>query len=122
MLGSDRRDITNTRLERREMGKSKRRQAPRSSHGDWAPAVGRPDPISLLQEQDKTRLQHLVPIKYGRMMQSPFAFLRGSAVVMASDLANTPVTGIEALLCGDAHISNFGLFSSPERQPITPRV
>jgi uncharacterized protein (DUF2252 family) len=70
----------------------------------------------LLQEQDKSRLQHLVPIKYGRMMQSPFAFLRGSAVVMASDLANTPVTGIEAALCGDAHISNFGFFASPERQ------
>jgi uncharacterized protein (DUF2252 family) len=116
MLGNDQRDITNTRLGRKEMGRSKRRQAPRTSHGDWAPAADRPDPIGLLQEQDKSRLQHLVPIKYGRMMQSPFAFLRGSAVVMASDLANTPVTGIEAALCGDAHISNFGFFASPERQ------
>jgi uncharacterized protein (DUF2252 family) len=116
MLGNDQREITNTRFQSQEMGKSKRGQAPRSSHGDWAPAADRPDPISLLQAQDKSRLQHLVPIKYGRMMQSPFAFLRGSAVVMTSDLANTPVTDLEAVLCGDAHISNFGFFASPERQ------
>ncbi|MFC2055134.1 DUF2252 domain-containing protein [Chloroflexota bacterium] len=107
-----------SRSERRKMGKALRQQVPRSSHADWKPAPDRPDPISLLQEQDKTRLQHLVPIKYGRMLESPFAFLRGSAVVMASDLADTPVTGIRAVLCGDAHLSNFGVFATPERQMV----
>jgi len=98
------------------MGKALRQQAPRRSHGVWAPAADRPDPISLLQAQDKTRIQHLVPIKYGRMLESPFAFLRGSATVMAADLASTPVTGIEAIVCGDAHLSNFGVFATPERK------
>jgi len=99
-----------------QMGKATRKQAPRSSHGDWTPAADRPDPISLLQAQDESRVQELVPIKYGRMSASPFAFLRGSAVVMASDLASTPASGINALLCGDAHLSNFGLFATPERK------
>jgi uncharacterized protein (DUF2252 family) len=70
----------------------------------------------LLQAQDKNRLQHLLPIKYGRMMASPFAFLRGSAVVMASDLAASPVMGQNVLLCGDAHLANFGVFATPERK------
>lgn len=107
-----------SRSERRKMGKALRQQAPRASHGAWKPAPDRPDPISLLQEQDKTRLQHLVPIKYGRMLESPFAFYRGSAVVMASDLADTPVSGIQSVLCGDAHLSNFGIFATPERQMV----
>ena len=107
-----------SRSERRKMGKALRQQVPRLSHGDWKPAPDRPDPISLLQEQDKTRLQQLVPIKYGRMLESPFAFFRGSAVVMASDLADTPVSGIQSILCGDAHLSNFGVFASPERQMV----
>ena len=102
--------------EKRTTGKSLRKQTPRGSHGDWAPAADRPDPISLLQQQDEGRLQHLLPIKYGRMMASPFAFLRGSAVVMAADLAATPVTGLEVVLCGDAHLANFGLFATPERE------
>jgi uncharacterized protein (DUF2252 family) len=102
--------------QRQERGKSLRRQAPRSSHGEWTPAADRPDPIGLLQAQDEGRLEHLLPIKYGRMVESPFAFLRGSAVVMASDLATTPSSGIEVVLCGDAHLSNFGLFATPERQ------
>jgi uncharacterized protein (DUF2252 family) len=96
-------------------GKEKRKISPRSAHGDWTPAPDRPDPISLLQSQDTGRLQHLLPIKYGRMVASPFAFLRGSAVVMASDLAATPTTGLEVVLCGDAHLSNFGVFATPER-------
>ena len=96
-------------------GKEKRKISPRSAHGDWAPAPDRPDPISLLQGQDAGRLQHLLPIKYGRMVASPFSFLRGSAVVMASDLAATPVTGLDVGLCGDAHLSNFGVFATPER-------
>ena len=75
------------REERRQAGKALRKQVPRNSHGDWTPAADRPDPLSLLQAQDEGRIQKLLPIKYGRMMASPFAFLRGSAVVMASDLA-----------------------------------
>lgn len=101
--------------ERAALGKSLRQQVPRSSHGDWTPAPDRPDPISLLQEQDKGRLQHLLPIKYGRMLASPFAFLRGSAVVMAADLAASPATGLPVVLCGDAHLANFGIFATPER-------
>jgi uncharacterized protein (DUF2252 family) len=101
--------------ERRKMGKGLREQTPRSSHGNWAPAADRPDPLSLLQAQDENRIQKLLPIKYGRMVASPFAFLRGSAVVMASDLAASPVTGLNTILCGDAHLANFGIFASPER-------
>jgi uncharacterized protein (DUF2252 family) len=95
-------------------GKSLREGAPRGSHGDWKPAEDRPDPISLLLAQDQGRLQHLLPIKYGRMLESPFAFLRGLAAVMAADLANTPASGLQVILCGDAHLSNFGVFATPE--------
>ncbi len=107
-----------TITERQAMGQELRKKIPRSSHGDWAPAPDRPDPVALLQQGDKTRLQYLLPIKYGRMVASPFAFLRGSAVVMAADLANTPVTGSEAVLCGDAHLANFGIFATPERNVV----
>ena len=103
------------RVERHEMGKALRKTAPRSSHGNWQPADDRPDPLDLLQEQDQGRIEKLLPIKYGRMVASPFAFLRGSAVIMASDLAETPVSGLNVILCGDAHLANFGLFASPER-------
>ncbi len=105
-----------TRAERYAAGKSLRTQVPRTSHGEWAPAADRPDPISLLEEQNRTRVQELVPIRMGRMSLSPFAFLRGSAVVMASDLAKTPISGIKVQLCGDAHVSNFGGFATPERR------
>jgi uncharacterized protein (DUF2252 family) len=101
--------------ERVALGKSQRKQVPRSSHGDWAPSPDRPDPISLLQAQDEGRLGRLLPIKYGRMLASPFSFMRGSAVVMASDLAASPVSGSQVVLCGDAHLSNFGVFATPER-------
>ncbi|HSR33592.1 MAG TPA: DUF2252 domain-containing protein, partial [Anaerolineae bacterium] len=101
--------------ERRERGKALRQPVPRSSHGAWAPSPDRPDPIDLLQAQDEGRLEHLLPIKYGRMVESPFAFLRGSAAVMAADLAATPATGLQAQLCGDAHLSNFGVFATPGR-------
>jgi uncharacterized protein (DUF2252 family) len=100
---------------RREQGRAARRAVPRSSHAGWAPAPDRPDPIDLLQEQDRDRIPELVPIRYSRMMASPFAFLRGSAIVMARDLASTPKTGINAQLCGDAHLLNFGAYASPER-------
>ena len=104
-----------TRAERYAAGKALRSKAPRISHGEWAAASDRPDPISLLEEQNRTRVPELVPIRMGRMSLSPFAFLRGSAAVMASDLAKTPVSGIKVQLCGDAHMSNFGGFASPER-------
>jgi len=104
-----------SRAERREKGRALRKQVPRTSHGDWKPAADRPDPLSLLQAQDERRIQHLLPIKYGRMLESPFAFLRGSAVVMAADLADSPATGLQTMLCGDAHLSNFGVFATPER-------
>jgi uncharacterized protein (DUF2252 family) len=104
-----------TRAERYAAGKALRAKTPRTSHGGWAAATDRPDPISLLEEQNRTRVPELVPIRYGRMLLSPFTFLRGSAVVMAADLAKTPVSGITVQLCGDAHVSNFGGFASPER-------
>jgi uncharacterized protein (DUF2252 family) len=113
--GTDR-QTTSSRAERQGEGQALRRQVPRRSHGHWAPAPDRPDPIGLLQAQDEGRLEDLLPIKYGRMRESSFAFLRGSAVVMAADLATTPRTGIEVVLCGDAHLNNFGLFATPERK------
>jgi uncharacterized protein (DUF2252 family) len=99
-------------------GKTARTQAPRSSHGAWAPAPDRPDPVALLEEQAASRVPQLVPIRYGRMLVSPFAFYRGAALVMASDLAASPVSGVTVQLCGDAHLSNFGLFGTPERRMI----
>jgi uncharacterized protein (DUF2252 family) len=102
--------------ERLARGRIARKDAPRSSHGDWKPASDRPDPVSLLEEQAATRVQELVPIRYGRMLVSPFTFYRGSALIMASDLAGTPTAGITVQLCGDAHLSNFGLFGTPERR------
>src|SRR3954470_24768200 len=101
--------------ERAERGKALRSETPRSSHGDWAPASKRPDPIALLEEQSASRVPELVPIRYGRMAVSSFTFYRGAAGVMASDLANTPRSGLQVQLCGDAHLSNFGGFASPER-------
>jgi uncharacterized protein (DUF2252 family) len=102
--------------ELQERGRVLREQVPLSSQGTWTPSPSRSDPISLLQEQDKNRLKHLLPIKYGRMLESPFAFMRGAAAVMAADLAATPVTGLQVQLCGDAHLLNFGIFATPERE------
>jgi len=107
-----------SRAERYAAGKALRSNAPRSSHGEWVPDPERPDPISLLEESNKTRLEQLVPIRYGRMSMSPFAFFRGSADIMASDLAKTPISGIQAQICGDAHLSNFGVYASPERRQV----
>src|SRR6516162_82521 len=107
-----------SRVERYAAGKALRSKASRSSHAEWAPDPKRPDPISMLEEANKTRLKQLVPIRFGRMSMSPFAFYRGTADIMAYDLAKTPVSGITAQLCGDAHISNFGVFASPERKQV----
>jgi len=99
-------------------GRAARARAPRSSHGMWEPAPDRPDPVSLLEEQAASRVPDLVPIRHGRMLVSPFSFYRGAALIMACDLGATPVSGVTVQLCGDAHLSNFGLFGTPERQMI----
>ena len=102
--------------ERVARGKAARNDTPRSSHARWVPATNRADPVALLEEQGASRVPELVPLRYGRMMVSPFTFYRGGALIMASDLAATPRSGLNAQICGDAHLSNFGVFASPERQ------
>jgi hypothetical protein len=104
--------------QRRLAGRAVRARVPRSAHEAWQPPDDRPDPIELLAENNLPRLPDLVPVRYGRMLASPFAFLRGSAVIMASDLASTPVTGLRVQACGDAHLGNFGMFATPERNLI----
>ena len=101
--------------DRKAKGLEARDRAKLSSHTKWKAAADRPDPVALLEEQDTTREQDLVPVRHGRMMVSPFTFYRGAAKIMAADLAETPVAGLETQLCGDAHLSNFGAFASPER-------
>ncbi len=105
-----------TPAERAQRGKAARSEVPRAEHAEWHAPSKRADPIALLEEQAADRVPDLVPIRYGRMMSSPFAFFRGAAYVMASDLAKTPQSGIRVQLCGDAHLSNFGGFASPERE------
>jgi uncharacterized protein (DUF2252 family) len=101
--------------DRRTIGRAAREQTRLSSHTGWTPAEDRPDPIALLEAQNATREPDLVPVRHGRMMVSPFTFYRGAAKIMAADLKDTPRAGLIAQLCGDAHLSNFGLFASPER-------
>jgi uncharacterized protein (DUF2252 family) len=101
--------------QRHERGRAARRAVPRGSHAEGKPAPDRPDPVDLLETQARDRIPELMPIRYSRMMASPFAFMRGAAIVMAQDLASTPKTGIQAQLCGDAHLLNFGAYASPER-------
>jgi uncharacterized protein (DUF2252 family) len=96
-------------------GKALRNKVPRAAHAEWKRAGHRGDPLAILHKSDAGRLQDLVPIRYGRMLESPFAFYRGSAAVMASDLATTPATGIRIQACGDCHLANFGGFATPER-------
>ena len=102
--------------ERKAAGRQAQDRTPPSSHAGWRPAADRPDPVALLEEQNITREPDLVPVRHGRMMVSPFTFYRGAAKIMATDLAATPVAGLGAQLCGDAHLSNFGAFASPERR------
>jgi uncharacterized protein (DUF2252 family) len=102
--------------ERLNQGRTARDSTPPSSHTGWSPAVDRPDPVGLLEQQDRTREPDLVPVRHGRMMVSPFTFYRGAAKIMAADLKDTPTVGLGAQLCGDAHLSNFGMFASPERR------
>ena len=102
--------------ERLSQGRTARDSTPPSGHSGWSPAADRPDPVGLLEQQDRTREPDLVPVRHGRMMVSPFTFYRGAAKIMAVDLKDTPVAGLRVQLCGDAHLSNFGMFASPERR------
>jgi len=104
-----------SRAERLAAGKALRDSVPRTSHAEWKPPAKRRDPIDILEASNKDRLPQLVPIRYGRMLASPFTFLRGSAGLMAYDLASTPNTGVQVQACGDCHLLNFGLFATPER-------
>jgi uncharacterized protein (DUF2252 family) len=103
-------------VDQTEAGVALRADVPRRSHGDWEPAADRPDPVALLRAQDETRSADLVPIRHGRMATSAFAFYRGGAAIMAADLAAMPTTGLMTQICGDAHLSNLGVFATPERQ------
>ncbi len=105
-----------TVAERVARGKQARARVPRAAHGRWEAAPDRADPVALLEEQAASRVPELTPIRYGRMLVSPFTFYRGAALIMAADLARSPVSGIAVQLCGDAHLSNFGLFGTPERR------
>ena len=105
-----------TAAERAAKGKSAREEAPRTAHGEWEPARDRRDPVDLLEEQAESRVPELVPIRYGRMLVSPFTFYRGAAYPMAADLADVPRTGLHVQLCGDAHLSNFGAFAAADRR------
>src|SRR5690349_18459622 len=102
--------------DRKAKGLEARDRASLSSHTKWRPAADRRDPVALLEEQNTTREPDLVPVRHGRMMVSPFTFYRGAAKIMATDLAGTPTAGFTSQLCGDAHLSNFGAFASPERR------
>jgi uncharacterized protein (DUF2252 family) len=106
------------RLRSEQRGREARRAVPRASHASWRPPADRRDPVSLLQAQDQSRVAELVPIRYGRMARSPLSFFRGTAAIMAADLAQTQVSGLQAQLCGDAHLSNFGGFASPDREMV----
>jgi Uncharacterized protein conserved in bacteria (DUF2252) len=105
-----------TPAERGVRGKAARAEVPLESHARFEPPPDRPDPVALLDEQAESRIPELVPLRYGRMMASPFTYYRGAALPMASDLATTPVSGLAVQACGDAHLSNFGIFGSAERR------
>src|SRR5262247_2326635 len=111
-----RRTIMPSRKEILARGKSLRERCPRRSHGEWKQARNRPDPLVLLEASNKGRAPELIPIRWGRMLQSPFTFFRGAAAVMAADLAKTPTTGLRVQACGDCHLLNFGGFATAERR------
>ncbi len=107
-----------TTSERREAGRALRADVPRAAHGEWNVADRTLDPVGVLEQQATTRVAELVPVRYERMAESPFAFYRGAAAVMARDLSTTPVTGLTVQACGDAHVANFGTFATPERNVV----
>ncbi len=104
-----------SRRDRYQMGRELRQQVPRGALGDWAAPAGRPDPVRLVMESHLGRLDWLIPVRVGRMAASPYGFMRGAAIVMAEDVARLPATGITPVVCGDAHLGNFGFYASPER-------
>jgi len=104
--------------QRHAEGKAIRRAIPRESHAGWTPGKDRPDPMKLMAQSNQGRQEHLVPLRMGRMAASPFAFLRGSACVMAADLSTSPISGIPVVMCGDAHVNNFGLYGTPQREVV----
>ena len=99
-------------------GRAERESVPLEAHGEWATPGSRPDPVGIIEKQNATRVPELVPIRHGRMIVSPFTFYRGTAAIMASDLSRSPTTGLRVQCCGDAHLSNFGLFAAPDRRPV----
>ncbi|WP_008312806.1 DUF2252 domain-containing protein [Leptolyngbya sp. PCC 6406] len=107
-----------SRSQRWATGKALRKQVPRSAHGEWQPATLRPDPVDLIEQSNQGRDPGLIPLRHGRMLASPFTFFRGSALIMATDMATTPVTGLRVEACGDCHLLNFGGFATPERNLI----
>ena len=109
---------TRTLVERRKVGLSMRQRVPRGAQAEWTPPAHRADPVAILIEQGKNRIQELLPVRYARMKADPFAFLRGAAAVMAADLERTPSTGIRMQACGDAHLANFGTYATPEGTPV----
>ena len=104
--------------ERRTRGKALRETTPREAQGHWKAGKDRRDIVDILEESSRGRVDHLIPVRYGRMMQTPFTFYRGAASIMAADLATTPSSGVRTQICGDAHLSNFGGFATPERQVV----
>ena len=104
--------------ERLAEGRAERESVPLEAHGEWATPESRPDPVGIIEKQNAARVPELVPIRHGRMIVSPFTFYRGTAAIMASDLSRSPTTGLRVQCCGDAHLSNFGLFAAPDRRVV----
>jgi len=115
---ADHGDLSQRLDERRAKGTEWRKQVPFAAQAEWKPSANRPDPIEILIEQGKTRIQELLPVRYARMKTDPFAFLRGAAAMMAADLAAGPSTGLRVQVCGDCHLGNFGGYASPEGTPV----
>ena len=111
-------DLPKAIEERLAEGRAQRQSVPLEAHGEWATPDHRPDPVGILEKQNATRVPELVPIRHGRMIVSPFTFYRGGAAIMAADLSRTPTTGLRVQCCGDAHLSNFGLFAAPDRRVV----
>jgi uncharacterized protein (DUF2252 family) len=111
-------DLPKAIEERMAEGRAERESVPLEALAEWTTPDGRPDPVGIIEKQDATRVPELVPIRHGRMIVSPFTFYRGTAAIMASDLSGSPTTGLRVQCCGDAHLSNFGLFAAPDRRPV----
>jgi uncharacterized protein (DUF2252 family) len=118
IVPAQRQETLHSVAERIQEGRDLRKAVPRSQHAAWTPPVNRADPVQVLIETDRDRIAELLPIRYHRMQQSPFTFLRGAATIMAADLAGTPTSGIMVQACGDCHLANFGTFATPEGTPV----